>query len=440
MHEVPLDHQVIDQFIEEMGIHMPRASIREMNALVNRVEEHFGIRFIRMEFGIPGFHASEIAVEAESQALREGQVANVYAPFEGIPALKKAGARFAKAFLDLDLPPSSVIPSNGAMQSCFIAIGLAGLHNAEKDTILFLDPGFPVNKLQTKVWGLNSINLDLKDYRGKGLVGRVDELCRTHGVGGCMWSSPNNPSWVNLTDAELKGLAEVLDRHGVFAIEDMAYFGMDFREDYSAPFQPPFQPTIARYMHRVFVIISSSKLFNYAGQRCAITLIPREFAKERYPDLKRRMSKATIRNAFLQDGIYPTTASIAQSPQHGLAALLNAAVEGRYNPWLAVREYEKRAAFMKKAFTDNGFYIVYDRDGDKPLADGFYFTIAYPGKSGAELASEIIYYGISAITLDIAGSRYKNGLRACVSLTTEDQYKDLVHRLEQFHQDHPLAM
>ena len=92
---------------------------------------------------------------------------------------------------------------------------------------------------------------------------------------------------------------------------------------------------------------------------------------------------------------------------------------------------------MKKLFTENGFKIVYDKDEDKPLADGFYFTISYPGLNGAELLEHLIYYGVSAITLDITGSERTEGLRACVSQVNESQFKDLEYRLKKFHEHHP---
>jgi hypothetical protein len=93
---------------------------------------------------------------------------------------------------------------------------------------------------------------------------------------------------------------------------------------------------------------------------------------------------------------------------------------------------------MKKLFVDNGFKIVYDKDEDKPLADGFYFTISYPGLSGEDLIEELLYYGISAISLAITGSEHTEGLRACVSQVSKDQFGDLEFRLKKFHENHPV--
>ena len=91
---------------------------------------------------------------------------------------------------------------------------------------------------------------------------------------------------------------------------------------------------------------------------------------------------------------------------------------------------------MKKLFLDNGFKIVYDKDEDELIADGFYFTFSYPGFTGAELLGELIYYGISAISLAITGSERIEGVRACVSLVKREQFPVLEERLQWFHKNH----
>ena len=82
---------------------------------------------------------------------------------------------------------------------------------------------------------------------------------------------------------------------------------------------------------------------------------------------------------------------------------------------------------------------VYDKDIDQELADGFYFTFSYPGFTGAALLRELLYYGISAISLEITGSVRIEGLRACVSQVHLDQMSLLERRLQQFQKDHPAS-
>jgi hypothetical protein len=92
----------------------------------------------------------------------------------------------------------------------------------------------------------------------------------------------------------------------------------------------------------------------------------------------------------------------------------------------------------KKLFLENGFRLVYDNDLGEPLADGFYFTIAYPGfDDGADLLLKLLHYGISAITLETTGSCRKEGLRACVSLIKQEHFAELSRRLARFREDHP---
>ena len=115
---------------------------------------------------------------------------------------------------------------------------------------------------------------------------------------------------------------------------------------------------------------------------------------------------------------------------------LKAVNNGDYNFVESVKEYGDRAKVIKKLFTDNGFQIVYDMDNDEKIADGFYFTISYPGFSGVELVEKLLYYGISAISLTTTGSDRHEGLRACVSLTGQDRFKELENRLKAFNKDH----
>jgi hypothetical protein len=114
--------------------------------------------------------------------------------------------------------------------------------------------------------------------------------------------------------------------------------------------------------------------------------------------------------------------------------MLKAASDGEFNFIQDVKEYGQKARIMKDLFLANGFKIVYEKDGDEPIADGFYFTIGYPGMTGAELLGNLLYYGISAITLKNTGSE-KEGLRACVSHVKREQFDDLEKRLKQFHAD-----
>jgi aspartate/methionine/tyrosine aminotransferase len=409
-----------------------------MNNIVNAIEKELGVSFIRMEFGIPGLPVSPIAVAAETEALRDLQVGHVYAPFEGLPALKEEASKFAKLFMNLDIPPSCCIPTVGAMEGCFASFALASGLREGSSSVLCLEPGFPVNKLQMRFLGIKSVSLDFYDHRGDKLIDAIKRLADEGELCAIQWSSPNNPSWVVLKESELEGIGRICDDYGIIAIEDLAYFGMDVRQDYFKPGEPPYQPTILRHTRHGISIISSSKIFSYAGQRVALTIISPELMEKEAPALKRNFGTSNIGHALLHGVLYPITACVPESPQYGLLALLRAANAGDQSLFEPAREYARRAGLAKKLFLENGFKLVYDNDLGEPLADGFYFTIAYPGyDDGADLLLEMLHYGISAITLETTGSCRKEGLRACVSLIKQEQFEELGRRLARFSEDHP---
>lgn len=435
--DVPLDREVVAAILGRQKFDVRTASIREMNNVVNAIEHELGVPFIRMEFGVPGLPVSPIAIEAEVQALRERNVAHVYAPFEGVPALKEEGARFWKLFTDLDVPPSCVVPTVGAMQGCFASIALARHLKGPEGVVLGLDPGFPVNRLQMRLLGVKGDSIDFYDHRGAKLVDAIEARVRRGDVCALLWSSPNNPSWIVLKESELEGIGRICNEYGVLAIEDLAYFGMDTRQNYYVPGQPPYQPTVMRYTDHAITIVSSSKMFSYAGQRIALTILSPGLLESDVPALTDRLGTSNVGHAFIHGIVYPNTASTPESTQYGLLALLQAANAGDQSLFEPARVYSQRAKGMKQLFLENGFHLVYDNDLGEPLADGFYFTIAHPAfDDGVDLLFELLHYGISAITLETTGSCRREGLRACTSMTSEDRFDTLGHRLRRFREDH----
>ena len=139
---------------------------------------------------------------------------------------------------------------------------------------------------------------------------------------------------------------------------------------------------------------------------------------------------------MIYGALYALSAGAGHSAQHALAAIFKAANDGNFNFVNEVKVYGEKAHVMKEIFTRYGFKIVYDMDIDVPIADGFYFTISYPGFIGVDLIEELLYYGVSAISLDITGSERLEGLRACVSQVSVDQFPVLEERLNRFQIDH----
>ncbi len=437
MNNIPISTELINDIISKNGLPEPdTASIREIVFLANQIERATGIKFIRMEMGVPGLPAPAVGIEAEIDALRNGAAA-VYPDIRGIPMLKDEASIFIRLLLNLNVNPEGCIPTVGSMMGGMVSFLVANRNDRTKEGTLFIDPGFPVQKQQVKMLGHDYHSFDIYNYRGKKLRAKLESYLETGKISSLLYSNPNNPSWICLNEEELSIIGEMARRYDVIVIEDLAYFGMDFRKDYSIPGKPPYQPTVGRYTDDYILLISSSKIFSYAGQRIGLMVISDHLFTRRYPDLLRYYSSDKFGYSVIFGALYALSAGVSHSAQHGLAAILKAVNNGTYRYRDDVKEYGEKAAIMKKMFTGNGFKIVYDRDLDEPLADGFYFTISYPGMTGGELLKELLHYGISAISLSIAGSERTEGLRACVSLIPREQFGDLEIRLKKFYKDHP---
>jgi aspartate/methionine/tyrosine aminotransferase len=438
MRNTPVDFETVKSRIGESGLsNLATASIREIVRLVNQIESDTNVKFVRMEMGVPGLPPPQIGTDAEIEALKNG-VAAVYPNIEGIKSLKDETSRFIKLFLDTDIKPEGCIPTVGSMMGAMVSFLVANRNDKTKEGTLFLDPGFPVQKQQVKMLGHDYHSFDVYNYRGKKLKAKLESFLVSGKISSILFSNPNNPSWICFNDEELAIIGELSRKYDVIVIEDLAYFGMDFRKDYSQPGVPPFQPTIAKYVDDYILLISSSKIFSYAGQRIGMMAVSDHLFTREYPDLLRYYSSSNFGRSIVYGALYGLSSGVTHSAQFGLAALMKAVNDGKYKYRNDVLEYGKKAVIIKKMFLTSGFQIVYDTDLDEPIADGFYFTISYPGMSGEQLINELLYYGISMISLIIAGSERHEGLRACVSLVPREQFGDLEERLKRFHKDHPV--
>ena len=304
--------------------------------------------------------------------------------------------------------------------------------------MLFIDPGFPIQKSQLRVIGVGWREFDIYNYRGAALRAKLDEMLSAGDIAAIVYSNPNNPAWICLEEDELAIIGELATRYDVVVMEDLAYFCMDYRHDFGRPFCPPYPPTVARYTDNYILMLSSSKIFSYAGQRMALTCISDGLFDKVYPAMAERYNDSGVFGQTLIASIlYMITSGCTASTQYAYAEMLRLATEGEINFVEDTREYARRAERMKRIFLDNGFHVVYDYDVTERVGDGFFFTIGYGDMSGGDLLKELLYYGVSSISLSTTGSEQR-GVRACTSRMREELYDVLAERMKAFNEDHPL--
>ncbi len=432
---------VIDDFLKSIEVtDMNKASIRQVLACAMNAEKVTGKEFIHFEMGVPGIPAAAVGIQAQKEALDRG-VASKYPNIEGITPLKEQAARFVKAFINTDIQPSHCTPTCGAMQGTFAAFLLCSQVDPKKDTILFIDPGFPVQKMQCQVMGVKFAQFDVAGFRAEKLGPKLESYLAKGNICCIVYSNPNNPSWMCLTEEEIKTIGGLATKYDTIILEDLAYMTMDFRRDgLGVPFQPPYQVSVSHYTDNYIMMISGSKIFSYAGERIAVACISDKLAERHFETLQKRYNISRFGAVYAYDMLYAMSSGVTHSVQCAMAAMLKAACDGTYQFREDIREYARRSEKIKEAMLRNGFHITYDKDLEEPVSDGFYFTFGYnlpdgTPMEGGQLMHELLYYGISGIVLSSTGSD-RQGMRGCSSNFRDDQFPALEERLRLFNEAH----
>src|SRR3954453_23173355 len=168
--------------------------------------------------GFPDRDGPDSVLEDAIAAIRAG--ANQYPPARGIPALRQAIADHQKRFYNLAYDPDTqVLVTTGATE----AIAAALLAYVEPgDEVIALEPYYDSYAACIARAGGRRVPVTLRapDFRLD-----LDELraAVTDRTTVLLINSPHNPTGTVLTDAELRGIAEVAVEHDLVVITDEVY-------------------------------------------------------------------------------------------------------------------------------------------------------------------------------------------------------------------------
>ena len=411
------------------------ATIGETLLVAQYMAGKTGTPFIHMDQGSPGLPINRYGVEAEKRALDSG-ICGAYPAAAGVKEVKEQASRFVKAFLNIDITPRACIPTTGSSTGSFGAFVASVQRLPGKDKVLFINPGFPIQKSQLRIIGARWAEFDIYPYRGDKLADKLEAMLGAGDIAAIVYSNPNNPAWICLEEDELQTIGRLATKYDAIVVEDLAYFAMDYRRDLGHPFRPPYVPTVARYTDNYILMLSASKIFSYAGQRIAMLCVSDALFDRQFPALAERYDDAGVfGSTLIAEILYMITSGCTASTQYGYAEMLRLSCDGVIDFVEDTREYERRANKMKSIFVSNGFHIVYDRDVTQPVGDGFFFTLGYKDMTGSELLKELFLYGVSSISLGTTGSE-QQGVRACCSKMQDDLYDILDQRMKTFNADH----
>lgn len=237
-------------------------------AKLGRALKAEGKDIISLSFGEPDFFTPDHIKKAAVDALNDNFT--FYTPVAGIPDLKEAvSAKFLREN-GLTYNTDQIVVSTGAKNSIMNAV--LSLVNPGDEVIIprpfWVSYADMVNLAEGK-----NVFIDTNVESNYKITPKQLEEKITHKTKLFMFSSPNNPSGMIYTEDELKGLAEVFERHpNVYIISDEIYEHINFGGKHYS---------IANYgtlINRTVTVNGVSKAFSMTGWRIGYIGAPKAIA------------------------------------------------------------------------------------------------------------------------------------------------------------------
>jgi aspartate aminotransferase len=237
-------------------------------AKLGRALKAEGKDVISLSFGEPDFYTPDHIKEAAIQAINDNFT--FYTPVAGIPDLREAISLKFKRDNNLDYAPDQIVVSTGAKNSLM-------------NTILSLvNPGDEVI-IPKPFWVSYADMVHLADGKTVYIETSVDtdykispeqlEAAITPKTKVFLFSSPNNPSGMIYSEAELKGLADVFERHPhVYIISDEIYEHINFVGKHHSI------ASFGNLIERTITVNGVSKAFSMTGWRIGFMGAPKPIA------------------------------------------------------------------------------------------------------------------------------------------------------------------
>ncbi len=421
----------VDRVIASTGLDYGEFHIEEFWSAVNSLKNRPNYKYIRMDFGVPGLKPATHGLDVHQKILKKGEIAQQYPPYAGVADLRRSMSEFISNRLNTSIDSKDIFVTCGATQALFVAQSIAAKLNPKASAVAFLTPNYPPMCAQARFLGLNVVSIEVDGKRGKVLIEEIRKVFATNVITAFCWASPSNPGWMILNHEELAGIAGLCKEFNVIPIEDLTYLGMI---DTCKNDIPTKLPSIAKYIDDYILILSTSKMLSYAGERIGFLIASSHLLSVESEKLKASFGVTSVRRAC-GSLIFNLTGGAPHSGQYAVANVIDSINRGDYDLDGFLSIYIKRAKKLSKILVDNGFYLIYSSGIEEDLK-GFYVSFGYPSLSEFTLVKELLYNGITVLPLSIFGSKRKDGVRACVGRIDDEQLLELESRINNFSGEH----
>lgn len=174
---------------------------------------------INLTLGEPGFATPQHMIDAAIESLRAGKTK--YTPNAGVKALRDAIAWKLRVENGIKCDPDkNLIVTAGATQGLMLAIATL----VDKgDEVIIQGPNWPDYKGQLDTVGAKTVYARVSEENGFKMTAEIIEPLITEKTKLIIINSPSNPTGGVLDGNDLKKIAELIKKYGVFAISDEPY-------------------------------------------------------------------------------------------------------------------------------------------------------------------------------------------------------------------------
>lgn len=250
--------------------------------------------------GFPDFPVPERLIDALDRAMREG--ANQYAMMMGTPRLRQAIAdKTERCYGVRPDPDAEITVCSGASEAIFDAIHAVVRAGEE---VIVLDPCYDCYEPAIDLAGARAVHvpLDPETFAPDWQQVRDAITPKTRMI---MTNTPHNPSGAMLHEVDMRELADIVQKHGLYLISDEVYEHIvyDGVRHESALYYPDLR-------ERAFVISSFGKTYHCTGWKVGYAVAP--------PALTAELRKVHQYNTFCT--FHPAQAAFAEmieaEPEH----------------------------------------------------------------------------------------------------------------------------
>lgn len=233
-----------------------------------RALEAQGRDIVHLEIGEPDFDTPQNIVDAAKGALDAGYTH--YGPSAGLPAAREAIAEYVARTRGIECTPDEVVITPGAKPIMFYAL-MATID--EGNEVIYPNPGFPIYESVINFLGATPVPLPLqesKEFRFdlSDLEDRITPKTRM-----LIINTPQNPTGGILTEDDLRGIAELANRHDLIVFSDEIYSRITYDG-----FEHTSILTFPGMKERTIMLDGFSKTYAMTGWRLGYGIMPASIA------------------------------------------------------------------------------------------------------------------------------------------------------------------